>query len=158
MSATTAMDWKRALHDLASLNGNTLTPDMVVEAARDPDSALHERFEWDDSTAAEEYRRLQAAKLIREVTVVVEHRPNRDVQVHTEAPLASHGRLQHARAFHAIGGAYRPLDVVLADAEYRRELKQAAYRELKAFRKKYALLSELADVFAAIDRVTTGAA
>lgn len=47
-----------------------LTVDDVVDAARDPDSPLHGEFEWDDTVAAELYRRTQARRLI----VTVRHR------------------------------------------------------------------------------------
>ena len=49
-----------------------ISPDAVVEAARDPRSALHRFFTWDDSAAAEMYRKVQARQLIRTV-VVREH-------------------------------------------------------------------------------------
>jgi hypothetical protein len=53
-------------------HGNTLTPEIVVEVARDPEHPLHSRFEWDDSVAAEAYRREQAHELIRTAKVVYE--------------------------------------------------------------------------------------
>jgi len=42
----------------------------VVEDARDPDSPLHDCFEWDDSRAAERFRIVQARRLIRTVEYV----------------------------------------------------------------------------------------
>lgn len=48
-----------------------ITPDMVVEAARDPASPLHECFEWDDAAAAQAHRRDQARALLRSIRVNV---------------------------------------------------------------------------------------
>ena len=48
-----------------------LTPDQVVEAARNPRSPLHGRFEWDDSAAAAKWRIEQARELIRTIKVVI---------------------------------------------------------------------------------------
>lgn len=48
-----------------------LTPETVVEAARDPRSPLHSQFEWDDGTAGEAYRIQQARALIKRVRVDV---------------------------------------------------------------------------------------
>lgn len=48
-----------------------LTPAAVVDAARDESHPLHDRFEWDDSKAAEAHRLNQARVLIRSVRVVV---------------------------------------------------------------------------------------
>jgi hypothetical protein len=60
-----------ALAELERDNGRLL-PDDVVEAARAADHPLHQFFDWNDSQAAEKYRRMQAAQLIRRVRVTVE--------------------------------------------------------------------------------------
>lgn len=49
-----------------------LTPELVVESARDPKHPLHDQFEWDDSIAAEQFRCQQARALIRRVEVIVQ--------------------------------------------------------------------------------------
>jgi len=48
-----------------------LSPNDVVDDARSPDSPLHDYFEWDDTAAAEKYRKVQARQLIRSVKVEV---------------------------------------------------------------------------------------
>ncbi len=53
-----------------------LTPALVVDEARDEIHPLHGHFEWDDTVAGEEYRRVQASRLIR-VKVKVLHMPDR---------------------------------------------------------------------------------
>lgn len=60
---------EQTLYALADANNGRLTPDLLIEAARDPESVLHPRFEWDDSVAAVEYRRAQARALIRTVRI-----------------------------------------------------------------------------------------
>ena len=57
-----------------------LTPALVVDAARNPEHPLHTRFEWDDSIAAEQYRRVQAGELIRKVKVRYIETPNSEPQ------------------------------------------------------------------------------
>jgi hypothetical protein len=49
----------------------TLTPDIVVEDAKRPDSPLHDQFDWDVQKAAEEHWREVARQLIRNVRVVI---------------------------------------------------------------------------------------
>ena len=59
---------KEALAELMRMskaNGGKITPEALVEAARDAESPLHEYFEWDNDTAAEKYRLMQARTLIR---------------------------------------------------------------------------------------------
>jgi hypothetical protein len=57
---------------IAAESGGQLIPARVVEAARNPDSPLHDRFEWDDSAAAQAHRLHQARTLIRSVKMIVE--------------------------------------------------------------------------------------
>ena len=58
---------ERALSQIASTG--PLTPDRVVEAARDPEHALHGQFTWDDTQAAIQHRLNEARALIRKVEV-----------------------------------------------------------------------------------------
>lgn len=51
-------------------HGGTLTPQLVVDVARDPAHPLHSRFEWNDALGAEAWRRQQAHELIRKVKIV----------------------------------------------------------------------------------------
>lgn len=49
----------------------TITPQTVIDDAKDPASPLHEHFEWDDTKAAHAYRIDQARELIRSVRLVI---------------------------------------------------------------------------------------
>lgn len=55
------------LAKIQAQNNGRLTPDAVVDDARDPRSPLHDQFEWDDAKAAHQYRLEQARELIRTV-------------------------------------------------------------------------------------------
>jgi hypothetical protein len=50
----------RALERPAGEHSDELTEEIVLEAARSPDSYLHSLFEWDDAKAARKYRELWA--------------------------------------------------------------------------------------------------
>jgi hypothetical protein len=63
---------REALLALAELHQGRITPEMVVEAARDPNSPLHSAFTWDDAQAAHEHRLAQARVLLRRVRVEIE--------------------------------------------------------------------------------------
>lgn len=70
---------RRALKALEQ--SGKLTAEDVVLAARDPESALHGCFEWDDSKAAEHWRLQQARSLIRSVMVKVTVEDDRVISV-----------------------------------------------------------------------------
>jgi len=59
------------LNRLAKLHKGHLTPEAVIEAAKDPESPLHGEFTWDDAEAAHKYRLVQARALIRGAVMVV---------------------------------------------------------------------------------------
>jgi hypothetical protein len=128
--------------------GPSLTPELVVEVAREPDSALHPHFEWDNKAAADLYREDQARYILRHVNVVIS---------------TPDGGEHEVRAFHhvqiTIGGnenqdVYAPLDIVLASAELRTQVLERAKRELESWRRRYREYSDVfATVFSAIDEV-----
>lgn len=118
-----------------------LTPKRVVDAARSEESPIHGMFEWDDAIAGEKYRETQAYKGLRSIQIVVK------------------GSAEPTRAYFPIAindeePTYRSVEVILRDANGREALLASAMAELTSFKRKYAQLDELADVFAAIDEVT----
>ena len=55
----------------AIAKSGVLTPEEVVQAARNPNSSMHDQFEWDDNEAAHRFRLSQARSLIKQITVEV---------------------------------------------------------------------------------------
>lgn len=139
---------KEVLNELERIrqeNGGLLQPQVVVNEAQNPESPLHPYFDWDDSEAACKWRLEQARRLIR-VAVTIIH-PDQTEPIRTYVSLLD-DRMTRA--------GYRSTVEVLNDKERRDAMLQQALRELAAFRKKYAVLSELAEVFAAADAVLAG--
>lgn len=133
----------KELSRLARANRGLVQPSAVVAFARDPKTALHSQFTWDNTVAAEQYRLWQARHLLRVYVTVV---PN-----HHEPVIAHVSLMSDRRA----DGGYRQIRAVLEDAEMRAELLETAMHELTVFRNRYASLKELCDVFAAIDKVAS---
>ena len=118
-----------------------LTPQNLVEDSRPDDAPLHNCFEWDDSIAAEKWRTTQAAYIIRSVEVTIE-KAKEPTRAFVVTVTDSHKR------------KYQSIGYVLQDTSSRDYMLNQAKRELLAFKRKYQTLSELADVFAAIDSAT----
>jgi hypothetical protein len=116
-----------------------ITPKIVLDSARDENSLLHPCFEWDDAIAAEKYREDQAGRILRNLVVKIES----NVQPATVRAFVNI-KTQSTSAFLSIAK-------VLQDDALRDQMLEDALRDLKAFRDKYATLSELTGVFAAID-------
>jgi hypothetical protein len=60
MTIDISPEQRRELERLAAEHDDELTEEIVVEAARSPDSYLHSLFEWDDAKAARKYREFWA--------------------------------------------------------------------------------------------------
>ena len=116
-----------------------LTPGGVVAAATPVDHPLHDRFEWDDSVAGHEYRKVQASELIRSVKIV-----------YRETPA---GEPVRVRAFSSVRDdkqqAYRPTEEVLSDEFSRRLLLNECRREIESLKRRYGHLEEFAALLAA---------
>ncbi len=124
--------------------GGKLTPDVVLEDARNPNSPLAPYFEWDDTEAARQYRIQQARGLIR--SVVVRYRPTPDAPPRTVRAFLStsdnEGRSHYTPSIH-----------VMTDEQMRARAIRKAWDELQAFRKRYEELSEFAGLFASLDEI-----
>lgn len=123
----------QAIHD----RHGVLTPVIVLDEARDPAHPLHSRFLWDDSEAAESWRKHQAQELIRSVKV-------RYVEATDTEPARS------VRAFHAVrredGHVYEPVEKVVEDPFTKRLVLADMEREWKALKRRYQQFAEFADM------------
>jgi hypothetical protein len=116
---------KHELEGLRQRNGGKILAAQVVDFARNPETALHGYFEWDDSLAAEKYRLAQARALIR-VAVVVE--PTTSEAVRAYVSLSSDRQA---------GGGYRAIAEVLSDEILKETLLADALKDLTVFTRKY---------------------
>lgn len=139
----------RRLEELRTIErngGGILHPEAVVEFAKNPATALHSAFEWDNTEAARQWRIQQARQLIR---VVCEYTP------HSTEPVKAFVALKADRYE---DGGYRYMPTLLRSKDGRDAVLKTALWELEAFQKKYQELEELAEVFAAIRKVKKVAA
>ena len=115
-----------------------LDPEDVVYESQSETAVLHKLFEWDEKKAAHGYRIEQAKYIIRNLVTTSE---TDDEPIMTRAIVSTGNRM------------YQPITTVLSDVEMRSRLLDAAKAEMSAFRMKYRHLTELAEVFAAMDSV-----
>lgn len=64
-------DAEKVYQELQSI-GETYTPAQIVEFARNENTELHKCFQWDDSIAAESWRKQQARMIVCSLAVTVE--------------------------------------------------------------------------------------
>ena len=131
-------DATKVLDELSELGDEYSLAD-VVEKAKDKNSEMHSIFEWDDSVAGEEYRKIQAGKMVRNLVIV----RNDETEEKT-----------NVRYFVSTGkrdSTYTPTRLVIRNQDAYKQLLERAYAELRAFKEKYSTLSELEEILALID-------
>lgn len=116
-----------------------ITPEELLEKARkNRKSELHKCFTWDDSVAAEKYRLIQARTVIQMLVVKVE---KEDAVAPRVYQITSEKNV------------YQPTRVFLEQPEEMQVLLERAKAELIAIKQRYKYLSELEEVFEAIDNL-----
>jgi 4-hydroxy-L-threonine phosphate dehydrogenase PdxA len=133
---------------LAEKHGG-ITPEIVLSDARKKSSPLHSHFVWDDSVAAEKYRLVQAAELIRRIKVTYEYAPEKVVSVR------AYHAISPAEADHESEQSGRAVYVTLATAleSYHDQLMDQCRRDMAAFRQKYAALQQVAHIVEAMAQI-----
>ena len=132
-------DLQAELEQIRQEHDGLLKAEDVVDFARNPNTALHSKFTWDDTEAAERFRLMQARQVIR---VFVKIYPREKQQVRAYVSLVDDRRK---------GGGYRSTEEVLRASSLRDALVFQAHREMKAFVERYEHLEELAGVIAAME-------
>ena len=131
------------LEQIRSEHGGILYPSDVVEYAKDSNTELHQRFDWDDSSAAHQYRLWQARHIIN-VHVTVLKRD--DIKVDTYVSLRADRNDGCERG-------YRSMIEVMSNPLLRSTLLEEAMRDFERWEEKYKSIQELADIFAAAKTV-----
>ena len=119
--------------------GEKVTPLEVLDYAKaHEESELHKCFEWNNDIAAEKYRLLMAGNVIRSLYVVPRSAEQPSVRV-----------LSKTSETHT----YQPTVKFLSQPDEYADLLRRAKAELESFKVKYKTLTELEDVFTAIDGI-----
>jgi hypothetical protein len=118
-----------------------LTASRVVEAAADPQSPLHARFDWDDEHAAAAYRLVQARNLIQEFTISVSTRPGKAQTVRAFVNVVSPSRDPGRPG--SVEGSYLPRAEVVGDQGHRASLLDQILSQFESVLVNNADLTEL---------------
>jgi hypothetical protein len=130
---------KSELEAIASEHGGMLRPSDVVAFARNPKTALHGRFEWDNDKAGDAYRLYQAREIIRVQVTVTDNNP---------IPIRAYVSLRDDRKQE--DGGYRTMSDVMRTKNLREALLREAYNDMEIFLRKYEAIKQLAGVRRAI--------
>lgn len=119
----------------------TLTPQLIIQDAKNPDHPLHNRFEWNNTKAAQQYRELQAAQLIRTIKITYQDTPQRQVRAFIN--------IQPTGDELDTKGHYQPVDIALRNELTRKRIFETMKRDWLTFKAKYSHMTEYADLLRA---------
>lgn len=129
------MTVREALQEVYDRRGE-LSPKVVLEEARNNASPLHSHFTWDDSEAAELWRREEAHRLIQSVRVKYRRE---DTQQSVEI-----------RQWHAVsapsGMVYEPAQKIVDDPLLRAIVLRDMERSWRELRSRYESFSEFSEM------------
>lgn len=114
---------------------NALTAQRLVDESRPEDAPLHAAFEWNDTIAAEEWRKHTARHIINSLVIREE----------AQEPVRAFFNIR------AEGSSYQSIHAIIRRPDKMDCLLGEAYAEMEAFRRKYAMLEQLRSVMNAID-------
>lgn len=120
--------------------GDSATPEQIVDAARDESSELHKCFTWNNSIAAENWRKQEARKLRYFLVIRDDKKP--------EFPEIT------ALHFTVSGEGYKTAARVFQNQDEYAALLKRAYAELHAFAERNKMLSnELGEILELIEKL-----
>lgn len=119
--------------------GDEVTPEQVVEKGMDPNTELSKCFTKDDSEAAYKWRIEEARHIMRQLIVIT--KPDKDEE--DKEPVQFRVLMKNDNS-HSSG--YKQTIVMVRDEDEYKKLLDQAYEELRRFKRKYSMLSELSEI------------
>jgi len=120
---------RKFLERMALRNGGLLLIDDVLSAAKDKKCVLHRHFEWDDTEAANQYRREQARGMIQKCKIIITESP--DISIRAFVSLSDDQKN---------GGGYRMTATVLSDDDMKAQLLRDIRTTISRWKRQLHLL------------------
>lgn len=143
-----SVESKEELIALRKKNNGYLSPQIIVDFAKDPKTAMHAYFEWDDSIGAQKWRLQQARAFVhlkfKLVSIPNPVKPQEFIIINDMTSL---------RIDRGTDKAYTKTTSIIEDVDKRKILLMEAKSEFMALRKKYQHLVELVDVWPLVDSI-----
>jgi len=135
-----ANDVGKELEDIEKKEG--VTPENVVEHAKNEETTLNKMFEWDNEIAGEKYRIQQARDILRNISVEYIKKDNTKTQIRA-----------YVKTTQKHNDEYRSIKSVVSDEEQYALLLNQAYKELNSTKNKYAELQEIQELLKDIPEI-----
>lgn len=142
-----AQIYGQELERIRKENGGVLTPQLVLNEAKDKNNLLHDYFEWDNTVAADKFRINLARHLINHIEIViVSNGTEKQQRAYLNVTKANENNDEEVQR------VYVTIEKALSEPELRKQVLANALREAEFWKEKYHDYKELSEVFLAIDK------
>jgi len=135
------------LERVREMGDGDISLQILVNESKEKTAPLHVEFDWHGPTAANQWRLIQARKLVQSIQII--HIDSAPTRVYESVRVVEVEQGQPAKPKHV----FRTMHDIMSDPVTRDELLAQAFRDGAAFRRRFHGLQELAKVFAALDEV-----
>ena len=139
-----AQAFGEVMEQLGKDKNGVVKPTEIVEAARAPTSPIHGFFDWDNDTAAEKYRLVQARGYVNNLEVEVKFKKGSGKQKAYFSVREGKGKKPKK--------AYVTVERALTENQLRTQIIKSAMNEVLYWERKYQEYIEFADIFNAIGK------
>lgn len=129
----------REIEKLEDITGKVDKRDIIKYAEKNVDSELYKCFDWDNESAGEKYRMIQASQILSSLKIVIKEEDNKNNEEVVRAYVVVKEENEEKTCIKNISR------VIENDNEYN-QLKEKAYKELESCKEKYQNLIELSDL------------
>lgn len=125
-----------------------VTSEKLLDVAKDPDSPIHNMFEWDDTKAAEKYRLSTSAHIINGLRVVVKTSEGEEKKLSAFVSVKVVSKKERTEYINVIDA--------LENKNTRAVVMERMKNDMKSFIGRYELYEEVAGVISAMQEVLNG--
>lgn len=131
----------KEIEKIASLHNHEVTPQLVIEEAKNPSSPLHEVFEWDNQNAGYKWRLHQARQLIASLVIDITISAPEEVRAYVNISIPEQGN------------AYCSIHDVMDDDEKMQIIINDAKRKLSTLSSQLRVYQKMRDFANKIDEL-----
>ena len=142
----------QAVYEEITQIGEEVTPEQIVDKAKDKDTELHKCFCWDNKAAAHLYRLSQARSIMRNIVHTVEYQDEEtgeDEKITFRAIICTNENKNK----------YETIQRCVENPESFARLRASMLKDLNAFKHRYEVYSQIRreffDLFETIETITT---
>jgi hypothetical protein len=124
--------YRDRVHELAKTLRREVTPPDVLRDAKNPHSAYHTYFEWNDRTAGARYRLDQARHLLANLKVIYHDELGNEVKVREYVRL-----VHESPATHELRAGYFPRQKAMTNPQLEIQCVERAIQELESWMNRW---------------------